>query len=640
MPELKTTRLLVPPEASSQQQNLQAQIQQIVSQKGHFRYVTEQSLRAEKQGQKAVNDPLTTDDPAPEEDVDEDETPQKRQERLWKRREEMLERLSYTQNEILCALDFVSLLISKQSIPAQSSMSPALKEAVPIGSLTTHVLQHKLPPPAQRKQLNLASQGWRANSFKAASEKIQVASTKLQAEAEKESTYWAQIADLTARGWPVSRLPRDSKAIGVHFGFPEAAPQFRDRGFALLRQSEDGTVILDHPRRRRRLGVSISRNNKTTGLFHFRTTRKDETQTIDEQIIEARDSLFEEELFYEISREARLIANQGIITRGQHIEINLDKHSKLSLLFGDESLDESSLTPEDNETTEFVGTALHLLLSAMHEQGLARRSQRPPAMTLKPRPIPEYALIRPLLAQLRHQTQLTALRAYCNALVQPFTKAGLPVSMKTLPSTSETFKSLKMEASNTPFAELMLPAKTALEVSLTSERRLQIGIATYLGPPLYGTRFETSKLDFEFASVPFFQHETFEAVSYFLRHILLLDLVSHIASLAAKVSGASESDTGHRNDSKQQWKISSPYSGELTLWSSGEAVKKLQVAVHAQSVSVKLATIPNSTQETGSAKHVVWSWTARGSSKADSTGISGDAERNFDAVVGEVLGPS
>ena len=148
-------------------------------------------------------------------------------------------------------------------------MSPALKEAVPIGTLATHVLQSKPPPTALRKQLNLASQGWRSNSFKSASEKLSKASTKLQAEAEKESKYWAQIADLTARGWPVSRLPRDAKAIGVHFGFPEAAQQFRDRGFALLRQSEDGTVSLDNPRRRKRLGVAVTRNNKTTGMFPF-----------------------------------------------------------------------------------------------------------------------------------------------------------------------------------------------------------------------------------------------------------------------------------------------------------------------------------------------------------------------------------
>lgn len=517
-------------------------------------------------------------------------------------------------------------------------MSPALKEAVPVGSLTTHVLQNKPPSAALRKQLNLASQGWRANSFQVASEKLKKASTKLHAEAEKESQYWAQIADLTARGWPVSRLPRDAKAIGVHFGFPEAAQQFKDRGFALLRQSGDGTVTLDSPRRPRRLGVSITRNNKMTGLFYFRSTTKDENQTIDQQITQARDCLFEEELFYEVSREARLIANQGITTRGQHIEIALDKHSTLSLLFGDEHEEDGSLSPEDNETAEFVGTSLRLLLSAMHDQGLARRTQRPPVMTLKPRPTPEYALIRPLLAHLRHQTQLTALRTYCSAQTQPFTKAGLPVAVQSVASTAETFRSLKIERSTTPFAELMLPAKTALEVTLSGDRRLQVGVATFLGPPLFGTRFETSKLDFGFASVPFSQHETFEAFSSFLRHALLLDLVSYIASLAAKapVSATQTQTTNRHNDSKQQWKVSSPHSGELTLWNSGEAVKKLQVAAHSHSISIKLTS--NLAHESSSPKHILWSWTPQGASKADSTGVARDTGSKFDDVVGEILG--
>jgi precorrin-6x reductase len=88
----KTISLLIPADSPPQAEDLQAKVQKIVAQKGHFRHVTEQSLLAQIHG-KAV---------APEEEnrrvgesgqADEDETPQKRQERLWKSREEMLERL-------------------------------------------------------------------------------------------------------------------------------------------------------------------------------------------------------------------------------------------------------------------------------------------------------------------------------------------------------------------------------------------------------------------------------------------------------------------------------------------------------------------------------------------------------------------
>jgi len=106
MSESKSISLLVPPELSSQQQILQAQIQQIVTQKGHFRHLTEQSLRVENQGKKSAHDPLTTDAPTSEqENADEDEAPQKRQERLWKRREEMLEKLKYALSTIKPCFD-------------------------------------------------------------------------------------------------------------------------------------------------------------------------------------------------------------------------------------------------------------------------------------------------------------------------------------------------------------------------------------------------------------------------------------------------------------------------------------------------------------------------------------------------------
>lgn len=107
MPESKTISLLVPPESSSQQQSLQAQIQQIVAQRGHFRHVTEQSLRVDIQSKKSANDPLTTSSPPTleQEEADEDETPQKRQEHLWKRRDEMLERLRFALSTFTPFLD-------------------------------------------------------------------------------------------------------------------------------------------------------------------------------------------------------------------------------------------------------------------------------------------------------------------------------------------------------------------------------------------------------------------------------------------------------------------------------------------------------------------------------------------------------
>jgi hypothetical protein len=92
MAESNTISLVIPPEPSSKSQALESQIQQIIAQKGHFRHVTERSLLAEIHGKDIAPD-ATQDGPEEESLAEDDETPQKRTERLWERRNQMLERL-------------------------------------------------------------------------------------------------------------------------------------------------------------------------------------------------------------------------------------------------------------------------------------------------------------------------------------------------------------------------------------------------------------------------------------------------------------------------------------------------------------------------------------------------------------------
>ena len=91
MSQSKSVSLLIPSEAPQTSEDLQSQIQRVVVQKGHFRHVTERSLLAEIQGKAPTADKDT--DRVDEPGAEEDESPQKRQERVWKRREEMIERL-------------------------------------------------------------------------------------------------------------------------------------------------------------------------------------------------------------------------------------------------------------------------------------------------------------------------------------------------------------------------------------------------------------------------------------------------------------------------------------------------------------------------------------------------------------------
>jgi hypothetical protein len=92
MPDSRTISLVIPPEPPSKSRSLEAQIQQIISQKGPFRHVTESSLLAEIHGKTSVPDTTEVDQGNLQPD-EEDESPQKQTERLWERRNQMLERL-------------------------------------------------------------------------------------------------------------------------------------------------------------------------------------------------------------------------------------------------------------------------------------------------------------------------------------------------------------------------------------------------------------------------------------------------------------------------------------------------------------------------------------------------------------------
>jgi len=91
MAQSNAVTVVVPSESSSRSEDLQSQIRRVIAQKGHFRHVTEEALRAGIHGKA----PTTVKGAILEIEAqgDEDNTPQKRQERLWKRREEKIERL-------------------------------------------------------------------------------------------------------------------------------------------------------------------------------------------------------------------------------------------------------------------------------------------------------------------------------------------------------------------------------------------------------------------------------------------------------------------------------------------------------------------------------------------------------------------
>lgn len=129
--------------------------------------------------------------------------------------------LSQAQNEALTALDFMSLLLSRDAPKQASTMSEFLKQAVPSGTLNFDNTQASKPTKAQDDAAKKVSMGWNFQSLNSAADRLLDSATRLESELRKEARYWDGILSVSEKGWSVCRLPREARTVGVRFGFSE-----------------------------------------------------------------------------------------------------------------------------------------------------------------------------------------------------------------------------------------------------------------------------------------------------------------------------------------------------------------------------------------------------------------------------------
>lgn len=126
------------------------------------------------------------------------------------------------------ALDFVSLLLSKhQPRQAETSMSPFLKSAAPLGSLNSEVVNPPPRPDSTLKDIKSVARGWRLQNFNSAANKLLNAGSRLETEVNSETKYWNEVLAVKEKGWKICRLPRESQALGVQYGFLEGKTNSR-----------------------------------------------------------------------------------------------------------------------------------------------------------------------------------------------------------------------------------------------------------------------------------------------------------------------------------------------------------------------------------------------------------------------------
>lgn len=502
------------------------------------------------------------------------------------------------------SLDFISFLLSKFApTTAQSTMSPTLKDAVPIGTLDARIMKYMPPTTSESRSAELCSRAYKLQGFSNAADKILGAASRLEDEAVTEQRFWEQILSIRQKGWSISRIPRDPRGLGVHFGFRDAAPSFRKRGFAALRKTADGGLRLDQgavPSRPVAVQVSVLRRDQNCGTSSIPQAKMTATEDgIDEQILQARNTLFEEELFHELGREARSLANQGVTMSSKRIKTPLDDRTQLQIeLVGLDDDNPGSVSGPDEQLADGIAIALRVLLSHAHEQNLRRRSQSPPPMTLKPRDVPEYALIRPIVTHHQHRSQLESLTSFLRNIIQPFSQAGVPFGLRAgspsdpLNPATHLSNQPPLIATDTPihFLEtLTQPLTTTFDATLPTQRPLAITMHTNLNQPLFGTEysFSPSTLTYPTTTLSLPRHDTLTELEQTVGHILTVDLVEFIASAgqrprrsdpepspapapepAAEDAGADS--PGVASDHTRPWTPVDPHQGTLSRGGNGQ----------------------------------------------------------------------
>ena len=409
-----------------------------------FRNVTEASLQEEI----ATNGDLSPEQSLSEDEEEEDDNENElskqakngqpvSREDLQRAKFHMINQVAIAHNEIMMAVDFVSLLESEHVAHAAQTMSVALKEAVPNKTLGTDLWEHMPVDEARLAQDRLLARNVKMRSLQQSADAILGAAKRLEDNVRKETQFWDQMLSISSKGWSICRLP-NSKGLGVRYGFSESSAEFSRRDIAALNSNEDGSVSLDRGFGTKPTGlkITVSRNGQVAGRSSLPSTSDESETTLEARIRHARDSIFDEELFREMMRESRTMASLGVAVRGKTIIIpaatiedpdSTEIHIELAPLDDGAEFQSGSASP-DNATAQAIALGARLILSQAHRDKLIKRSEVPAPMAERSEEKPVMSILKPLTSFLLHKSSLKAVNSYIAKATAVLSLAGIDVT--------------------------------------------------------------------------------------------------------------------------------------------------------------------------------------------------------------------
>jgi mediator of RNA polymerase II transcription subunit 17 len=473
------------PIADTRPKSLAEFIARVNAQPGGFRSVTEASLRAEIAAREDNNDTPEPDDALMEDETAEGEGAATKD--PVAARHEVLKNVDIAGNNAMLTLDFLSLLLSKQNpTQASSTLSQQLRDLVGIGTIGADKLHEPLMTAEKAKDNEDLATGWTLIEINKTRDAAEEASAFLHREIEAESKYWEEVITVQKAGWSLCKVPQERHTLGVRFGFSEAAPEFKVNGLAPMRRSDDGSIELDCGRsgsRSERVLVTYEKDGKVVSRCALPAPTSQDAP-LEARVLEARNTIFSQELWHELTREARTLVAYNVRPQGSRLTCALSSTSNiiLELVPVDSNLPEDASL--DTSTADAISISLQILLSYAHRHNELLRTQPiPPHMSRRTQQ--SYALLRPIIARMMHQQNVLETTNYVGSLVQAMKNAGLPASF-TLRTAQLSLPDISSRGPNQPSAAqslvsiLLQPLDFSIAVTLLPDVSFTVRGRTFL----------------------------------------------------------------------------------------------------------------------------------------------------------------
>ncbi|KAK4673778.1 RNA polymerase II mediator complex subunit [Podospora pseudopauciseta] len=389
------------------------------------------------------------------------------------------------------ALDFLSLLISRE-MPTQatSTLSQETRATVGLGTLGATMLAAPTALAQSREtEMRMTAIGQRYLALDNCISMAKPAQSRLEHQIEAEEKYWAEVSTVKEAGFRVARMAQEPQTMCVSFGFLNAAPEFKNSGIAPLRRADDGSVKLELGRRgggSRRIRVRILENDKVVGQSSLPDPLP-ENATLVDRVKDARNTIFAQELWHEINREARTLGGRNVRMSRSSVTYAMSPTSTMSVELA--SLEEEnakdtagSPRPKD-DVAETLSLALALQLSHAHKINERRREDRNAVQTSAP----VYSLLGPIVSWFEHERNIAQFIQHLLAYSKALRSAGLPASVLVREPPVRTPPGAGTAADSENIGPVLYsPPAVEFDVDITPQSRLRVMVKP---PQSDGPRF-------------------------------------------------------------------------------------------------------------------------------------------------------